>query len=449
MGVTIRKKGGKWYVFVNHHGRRKAKCVGASRQVAEEVRRQLEARLALGDLGFLADTDDHSPTFGDYARRWVKEYAEVHCKTSTVVKHNQVLHLHVLPVFESKRLDEITRDDLKRFLADAIAKPKRMRKKAAADAGAEQLEPTCTLSRNSVRLILSTVRVILAHAMEDGLIQANPAAALGRFAKVAKEQFLPSPLSPDEARRFLEAAREVVPAYYPLFLMALRAGLRRGELVALKWGDIQFGESAEDPNRYLLVQRNYVYGEFTTPKSKKARRVDLSKQLRAALLELRDERLVQAFAAGRASIMDELVFPSPEGSVLDPDNLYDRYFLPVLERAGLRRIRFHDLRHTFGSLLIQSGASPAYVKEQMGHSSIQVTVDIYGHLMPGANVACVDRLDADTSPQQSATQAQPAHLERSQREDETARELAELERVGGGGGGWTRTSDLGIMRPSL
>ncbi len=88
------------------------------------------------------------------------------------------------------------------------------------------------------------------------------------------------------------------------------------------------------------------------------------------------------------------------------NNFSERVFKPLLARAGLRRIRFHDLRHTFGSLLIQAGASLAYVRDQMGHSSIQVTVDIYGHLIPGANVAFVDKLDALTSPQQSATQPQ-------------------------------------------
>jgi len=78
---------------------------------------------------------------------------------------------------------------------------------------------------------------------------------------------------------------------------------------------------------------------------------------------------------------------------------------PALEKAGLRRFRFHDLRHTFGSLLIQDGASLTYVKEQMGHSSIQITVDIYGHLIPGADIAWVDRLDSKTTRHQSAPEA--------------------------------------------
>jgi integrase len=163
-----------------------------------------------------------------------------------------------------------------------------------------------------------------------------------------------------EAEAFLASAMELCPDVYPLFLMALRAGLRKGELIAIQWGDIQFGTSEEDPNRYILVQHNCVYGKFTTPKSKKSCRVDLSQELRRALLELRDKRMLEAFMKGKTSIAGELVFPSRAGTVLDPSNLFHYHFLPCLEHAGLRRFRFHDLRHTFGSLLIQDGASLAY-----------------------------------------------------------------------------------------
>jgi integrase len=195
------------------------------------------------------------------------------------------------------------------------------------------------------------------------------------------------------------------------------------------------------------VRHNYVRREHTTTKSKKSRRVDLSRELRKVLLELRDKRLLEAFLQGKDDISGDLVFPSPGGTILDPDNLYHRYFQPVLTKAGLRKIRFHDLRHTFGSLLIQSGAPIVYVKEQMGHSSIQVTVDTYGHLIPGANVSFVDRLDstaepnAGTSWEQSATPAQLAEV----RKTEVPPEVADLI----GGGGRTRTYDLRIMRPSL
>ena len=90
---------------------------------------------------------------------------------------------------------------------------------------------------------------------------------------------------------------------------------------------------------------------------------------------------------------DELVFPSEAGTPISPDDIGPRYMEPALEKAGLRKFRFHDLRHTFGSLLIQAGVSPAYVQKQMGHKSIQVTIDVYGHLIPGKNIAWIDTLD--------------------------------------------------------
>jgi integrase len=174
-----------------------------------------------------------------------------------------------------------------------------------------------------------------------------------------------------------------------LILTAVRTGLREGEIAALQWGDVQFGECEEDSDRYMLVQRNYDRRwsrKMLTPKSRKPRRVELSRELRRALLQLRDDRLVTAFAEGKSDVSDELVFPSGAGTPIEMNNFSERVFKPLLARTGLRRIRFHDLRHTFGSLLIQAGASLAYVRDQMEHSSIQVTVDIYGHLIPGANM---------------------------------------------------------------
>jgi hypothetical protein len=112
-----------------------------------------------------------------------------------------------------------------------------------------------------------------------------------------------------------------------------------------------------------------------------------------------------------------LVFHSPEGALPDPNNPYHRVFLPVLAKAGIRKIRLHDLRRTFGSLLLRNGASIVYVKDEIGHSSIQVTVDTYGHLIPGAHVCLVNRLDqvapesAETTRQQSAPPAQQGEME--------------------------------------
>jgi integrase len=426
MGVKVRKKGAKWYVLVDYQGRRKSKCIG-SREAAEQVRRQVEAKLALGDLSVLDTADDKKPNFNTYADGWLKDYARIECKTSTADGYEGVLDQYLRPRFGKKLLNEIRRDDVKTLISDLISRE---------------------LSRNTIRNALCVIRGLFNYAIEEGLIESNPAARLGRFTRSAKTAEAKGvALTTKEVQRFLKAAQEICPEYHPLLLMAVRAGLRRGELVALQWGDIQLGGDENDSERFILVQHNYVRREHTTTKSKKSRRVDLSREFRRILVERRDKRLLEAYLKGRNDITEEIVFRTPEGTILDPDNLYHRVFLPVLAKAGIRRIRLHDLRHTFGSLLLQNGASIVYVKEQMGHSSIQVTVDTYGHLIPGANVCFVDRLDEasagvkETTPQQSATPAQqgewqvPADL------------LQVVDEVGGGA--WTRTTDLRIMRPSL
>jgi len=390
MGVKVRKHRGSWYVFIDHHGRRKAKKVG-SREAAQNVKRAIEARLALGDLGFLKEEDQKLPTFAEYADSWLKDHADRHLKPSTADFYREYLDIYVFPTFAQRRLDQIPREAVKRWIGELAARGS---------------------ARNTLRLAVSTLRVILNAAIEDDMLTANPAQKLGRLVKAEKPQNEASALIQEEVDRLLKAVIQNDPKHYPFFLTALRAGLREGELLALHWGDIQLGRD-DDSNRYILVQRNYDRrsGKFLTPKSKKPRRVDLSRELRRVLIELHDDRLLEAFGRGRKSVADELVFPSEVGTVLNMSNVVLRYFLPALERAGLRRVRFHDLRHTFGSLLIQAGAPLAYVRDQMGHSSIKITVDTYGHLIPGADVAYMDRLDRPrTSPQPSATQPQPGTL---------------------------------------
>jgi integrase len=164
----------------------------------------------------------------------------------------------------------------------------------------------------------------------------------------------------------------------------------------------------------------------------------MSRELRSVLLELRDKRMLEAFFKGQASIAEDLVFPSKAGTVLDQSNRTQYQFLPCLDRAGLRRFRFRDLRHTVGSLLIRDGAPLAYGKDQMGHSSIRVTVDTYdGYLIPGADIAWVDRLDVKTTPQQNATPRKLA----VRRETEILPEVVESS----GGPAWIRTKNQQIM----
>jgi integrase len=180
----------------------------------------------------------------------------------------------------------------------------------------------------------------------------------------------------------------------PALLLA-RTGLRIGEAVALQWDDIDFH------GRFINVRCNWVDGHLTTPKSGKGRQVDMSLQLTETLKALLVERKKETLRKGWGAV-PEWVFTNEVGNMIDPDNFRKRVWPKLLAKAGLQHIRIHDLRHTFASLLIQQGESLAYVKDQMGHHSIRVTVDIYGHLVPGGNKAAVDRLDDTTVPAENA-----------------------------------------------
>ena len=170
---------------------------------------------------------------------------------------------------------------------------------------------------------MSVLSGVFNQAVEEGILESNPAAGFGRFTKAAKSaDAIGVALTTEEVVQFLKTAKDICPKYHPLFLLAVRAGLRRGELVAIQWGDIEFGRDAKDANRYILVRHNYVRREHTTTKSKKTRRVDMSRELRRALIVMRDERLRTLETQGKADISTELVFQCADGSILDPDNLY-------------------------------------------------------------------------------------------------------------------------------
>jgi len=223
---------------------------------------------------------------------------------------------------------------------------------------------------------------------EAGLQLPNPAATIGRFLRDRSDPaHRIDPLTAEEEARLLGTARHSYPRHFSLLLCALRTGMRLGELLGLQWGDIDF------QGRFIEVRRSLVEGgRIELPKKGKIRRVDLSLLLGETLEKLRVRRAEEALAKGWKQV-PAWVFCNEEGRPIWKSDFERRVFHKALEKAGLRRIRFHDLRHTFASRLLQNGESIVYVKDQLGHHSIKVTVDVYGHLVPGANKAAVDRLD--------------------------------------------------------
>ncbi len=380
MVVKVKQHKGEWWVFIDHKGKRKAKCVGTSKRAADLVAEKIQAKISLGQ--FETVEEKAKPIlFADYVAEWLKTYAAVRCKPSTVEDYERAYMLHLRPVFGTKHLQDVTREQVKRFLA-------------------EKLESG--LSRSRVMVLLTVLNAVLNNAVEDGYVAVNPAARLGHVMKMKKGPLKEiHPLTREELALFLATVQDHFPASYPLFLLLARAGMRFGEALALKWQDLDFHGS------FIEMRRGWRRKRIGTPKSDKGRRVDMSRQLKETLLAFFETRKEEAWGRGWEHI-PEWVFCDEKEELPWESTVRMNIFYPALHRSGLRRIRIHDLHHTFASLLIQQGESLVYVKEQLGHHSIKITVDTYGHLVPGGNRQAVDRLDDAQELPSEATIRNPA-----------------------------------------
>lgn len=373
MGVKVKERNpGEWWIYICHNNKRRAKKVG-DEKTALKLQKIIEAKLALNEFNF--DTENKKiPTFKPYAETWLKNYVAPSCRASTFTRYSGILSKFVYPTLGQKPLDQITRNMIRDLL----------------------LKLSQSASPSTVALVKDVISGPLAHAVDDELIASNPVTGILRRMRLERKRKLEiEPFTPDEVQLFLDTCQYYAPEHYPFFLTAFRTGLRLGELLALEWGDIDWS------GHFITVRRSYKTGTVSPTKTGKTRRVDMSDQLTATLKTLLTQRKREALKEGRDEPLP-IVFHR-KGSYTE-QNYIRRIYKRMLNKAGLREMRIHDIRHTFASLLLTNGESIAYVKEQMGHSSIQMTVDIYGHLIPGANRDAVNRLD---SPQQKRNYPQP------------------------------------------
>jgi integrase len=398
MGVRVKEWKGSWWLFVNHNGRRRAKHVG-DKKAAELAATKIRAKLVDGDLSVLDPPPAAVPTFAEYAERWLTNVATIRCQSSTLEQYRVRVRLRLLPHLGPLPLTAVTRERIKATLAAEIkAGTHRHRKRPATTT-----EP---VSASTVRQALFTLCAILNSAVEDGLIQNNPAARFGRLAKTGETEVAQIEVfRPAELRSVLEEAARDYPAVHPFILTLARTGLRLGEAIALQWADVDFAA------RTILVRRSRRRGQTRMTKNGKARRVDMSRQLCDALRGW--QTLQQAEAAVHGRELDSWVFPALAGSAGDQDG-FRRVWTSILRLAGVRYRKPHTLRHTYASLLIQAGEPLTYVQQQLGHHSAAFTLTVYGHYLPRADHRAVDGLDDVTGRNPGATEAEP-HVTTMQR----------------------------------
>ena len=187
-------------------------------------------------------------------------------------------------------------------------------------------------------------------------------------------------LSPDEARKLLETARGN--HLEALYVLAVHTGMRQGELLGLKWGDVDLESGVIRIRRTLTRNKGrLVLGE---PKTKCSRRtVRLTDKAVQALREHLERQMEEMKRRGDLYQDQGFIFTTGAATPVDPSHLRKRYFAPLLKKAGLPCIRFHDLRHTCATLLLSRNVHVKYVQELLGHATVAITLNTYSHVIPG------------------------------------------------------------------
>jgi integrase len=230
----------------------------------------------------------------------------------------------------------------------------------------------------TIRKNLVVLGQIMKYAVRHSYINANPVTNAERPRGQGQEiEKAIRVLTPVEINALLDAVTGQ--KYRTLVMLAIMSGARQGQILGLKWSDFDWD------NRQVHIQRTFNMQRWYETKTKTSnRKVDLSHSM---IQELKRWRL--ACTPNKLN----LVFPTGGGGPINHNNLVNRYFFPALKAAGIDRIRFHDLRHTYASLLIDQGENVKYIQKQLGHSSPTVMLNVYAHLMRPVNHEAMDWLE--------------------------------------------------------
>jgi integrase len=326
-----------------------------SGKTKEEARRNLRRARGDAERGLVFDADNLQ--VGEYLDRWLSDSVRDTVKATTFERYEQIARLHLKPSLGRVKLKGLTPAHVRGLYREKL------------EAGS---------SARTVRYMHTTLHKALKQAVMDGLIPRNATEAVTPPQSSREEM---CPLTPEQAKLLLQVAHEAGDRLAALYVLAIHTGLRQGELLGLKWDDVNLEDGSLQVRRTLAITKNGPV--LTPPKTTGSRRsVKLTSKAIEALKRHLERQLGEIDRIGSLWSENGLIFASEKGEPINRHNLTRRSFKPLLKRAGLPQIRFHDLRHTCATLLLTRNVNVKIVSEMLGHSTIAITLDIYSHVLP-------------------------------------------------------------------
>lgn len=374
----IRKRGESSWAIVVDLGpdpetgkrRRQWQTVKGTKRDAERVRREILHSIEIG-----THVKPMKMTVGQFLNQWLEDYVAVNTAPKTAEGYRVIVNRHLIPNLGAILLTQLQPSHLQGYYTRALSQGR--------------VDGKGGLSARTVLHIHRVISEALTHAAEWQMVARNIAMSV-KPPRPRQPQI--TTLTQEEVLAFLNEA--AASTYYDLFYTAIYTGMRRGELLGLRWKDIDLDLAQLSVSQTIqrIPGKGFVTQEPKTGRSRRS--IALSPSVCILLRQRRERQQSERLLLGKAWHDDALVFGNLDGQPLDPSTL-THAFRRIVKKAAIPHIRFHDLRHTHATLMLKQGIHPKIVSERLGHSNIGITLDTYSHVMPGLQEAAARRFEED------------------------------------------------------
>jgi integrase len=360
-GTLFQRTDGRWQAsFIPENGKRLYFYGKTASEALEKMRKAKEEERK----GILATGPKQK--LGDYLTSWLETVQRPTIKKNTYVQYRMMINRHIIPALGQTHLQKLTAPQVQSFYSQKLQDG---------------------LSPGTVGVIHAVLHCALENAVKWNLVTRNVSSLVSPPKRSGYEVHT---LSPGEAIHLIEAAKET--NLEAIIIMAVTTGIRRGELMALRWSDIDLERGMLHIRRTMYRLSGFGFVENTPKTRTSKRRIILPAVVVEALKEHQQRQIQAQKKAGSKWIDKGLVFPNTHGNFIRPDHML-RKFHQLLDSAKLPYMRFHDLRHSAATILLIKGVHPKVVQDLLGHSTIAMTMDTYSHLLPSMQQDAADSMD--------------------------------------------------------